>query len=38
MKTFIIILFAAAVVFIAGIIGCLIGELILKTFKNIFKR
>jgi len=37
MKTLILVIFCAAIVFIAGLIGCAVGELILKTFKNFFK-
>jgi hypothetical protein len=37
MKTIIILLVAAAVVFIAGAIGCVIGELLVKSIKKIFK-
>jgi hypothetical protein len=29
---------AAAIVFIAGAIGCIIGELILQTFKKLLKK
>jgi hypothetical protein len=37
MKTVIIIMVAAAVVFIAGAIGCVVGELLVKSIKKLFK-
>ena len=37
MKTILILIFAAAVVFIAGAIGCVVGELLVKSIKKIFK-
>jgi len=37
MKTIIVIMVAAAIVFIAGAVGCVVGELLIKTIKKIFK-
>jgi hypothetical protein len=37
MKTVIILMVAAAVVFIAGAVGCVVGELLVTTIKKIFK-
>lgn len=37
MKTIAFIMVAAAIVIIAGAVGCIIGELITKTIKKIFK-
>jgi len=37
MITICFIIVAAAVVFIAGAIGCFVGELMLKIFKQFFK-
>tara|TARA_R110000868_G_scaffold492_4_gene3672 strand:- start:535 stop:651 length:117 start_codon:yes stop_codon:yes gene_type:complete len=37
MKTITFIIVAAAIVFVAGALGCLIGEIVLKTIKKIFK-
>lgn len=37
MKTIIFLMAAAAVVFIAGAIGCVIGEILVKSIKKIFK-
>jgi hypothetical protein len=36
MKTVIILMVAAAVVFIAGAIGCVVGELLVKSIKKLF--
>ena len=38
MITIAFIMVAAAIVFIAGALGCLIGELILKTFKKLTRK
>jgi hypothetical protein len=36
MKTVIILMVAAAVVFIAGAVGCVVGELLVKSIKKLF--
>jgi hypothetical protein len=36
MKTIIIIMVAAAIVFIAGAVGCVVGELLVRTIKKLF--
>lgn len=37
MKTLSFLIVAAAIVFIAGALGCIVGELIYKLFKKLFK-
>jgi hypothetical protein len=37
MRTIAFLIVAAAIVFIAGALGCLIGEILVKTLKKIFK-
>jgi hypothetical protein len=38
MKTLAFLIVTAAIVFIAGTIGCIVGEILLKLIKHLFKK